>query len=144
MIKRRSFLLLELLIALTLVMLLSVYLIRNPMHQLKKEVEALVELEGERLWLVHLMEIRKKMPQEWESYPEQKEDWIVEKLRVVIPGDEKNKPTIQKDIVKRYRRWQKARKKEPDGTEYFRMRIELEKKGAENPVYDFFIAIPKK
>jgi hypothetical protein len=70
--KKRSFLLLEIIIALSIVGFVSYLLIRHPFEQLKKEWELLNAIEEERLWDLRLMEIKKSAYTNAESLPKQK------------------------------------------------------------------------
>jgi prepilin-type N-terminal cleavage/methylation domain-containing protein len=144
--KKRAFALLELLIALALVALLSVYLIREPMHQLKKEMEALIDLEAERLWLVKLMEQRKALPEEWEAYKKKEDaEWMPVQLEVVIPIDVAAKKTIGKTINTQYKRWKADGKDGPEGTKHLRLRYKFDKgRGKPKPEYDLYFETPKK
>lgn len=144
--KKRSFALLELLIALALVALLSVYLIREPMHQLKKEMEALIDLEAERLWLAKLMEERKALPEEWESYKKKEDaEWIPLQLEVVIPTDAVKKEQIKKIVNTQYKRWKADDKDGPEGTKHLRLRYKFDKgRGKPKPEYDLYFETPKK
>ncbi len=55
--KKRSFILLEILIALTIVSLLASYLIYRPFRELKQELSALIALEEDRVWEGKLIEL---------------------------------------------------------------------------------------
>ena len=141
MCKKRPVLLLELLIALTLVTLLSVYLIRNPMYQLQKEIDALVDLEADRLWLLKLMEWRTTPPEPWDKFVEKETEasWKEVALKT-------NFGEIQKNKVERYYYWRVDRKESPDQTQNYRVRFKLKRGTVQSqyPAYDFFVAVSKK
>lgn len=55
--KKRCFILLEILIALTIVSLLASYLIYRPFRELKQELSTLIALEEDRVWEGKLIEL---------------------------------------------------------------------------------------
>ena len=148
----------ELLIALTLVSLLSVYFIQNPMYQLKTEMDELINLEVDRLWLVQLMKWREELPKDWKEYPSEKGEWLSLALPVRIPSRDPQKPLIQRDVEIQYRRWQAQPKNGVKEGKHFRMRYERrkeenkkskndknneeDKKPPINPVYDLYFCAP--
>lgn len=146
--KKRPVVLLELLIAGALVALLSVYLIRNPMYQLKNEIDTLVDLEVERLWLVQLMRWREELPEDWGKYPDKKpkEKWEALSLPIRISSSDLKIPLIQRKVVVKYRRWQEVKKIGTDGAQHFRMRYQRKKEDKKNSnkdlVYDLYFKGP--
>jgi hypothetical protein len=74
--KKKSFLLLEVLIALTLVTISALPLVKEPLHLFKAEFKAFEELEQERLANLAFVEVKEafynhKIP--WEKIPEKKD-----------------------------------------------------------------------
>lgn len=73
--KKRSFILLEILIALTLVILCAIPLIVKPIHAYRFEMQAFEEMEGERLADWTFSEIKEKMLKNeipWDKLPSHK------------------------------------------------------------------------
>jgi hypothetical protein len=146
--KKRNFLLLEILLAVTLLALCIVPLVRNPICFYKKEMETLIDLEKKRIENEALLEIRQllfKNQIPWNEFPmRNKEEALVKTLILQKPitiGELKNK-----DLPLLYRIWTKQEKKVKQNKTCRKIAIEvtLDKEFKEGQKYTKMIVFIQK
>jgi len=147
--KKRSFLLLEILIALGIVAGASVYLIRNPLLSINQELKALYEIEERRLWRVKLMEIEDTLPSAAATLSESKKVQYLP-MTMCLPGGNTRK------YKKPYYFYCMEKAEGNDSTMYYKVRVEeafsvkdkpatdaKRRKNVADGVYEYFVAVPK-
>lgn len=119
---KRNFLLLELLIAFTLVALFAFPLIFNPLNRLNQEIQKLEEIETERLSELLLSEVKEelylgKVP--WKKIPKKKPKVPFQKFNskdyTLTLGDIKKPRKVHFDI---FLYWDKKPQKDKGGREF--------------------------
>lgn len=151
--RRRPFVLLEFLIALSLVGLLSVYLIHSPIKALSWEYKQLIDLEAKRLCLLKVMEIRKELPEK-APFSKTWSEWVPFDLEISFQPKDQKEGKKGKLIRMKYHYQLKTEESDANGTRYSRVQVEIcpntdSKKGKdkdrekiidqEKVSYDFFL-----
>lgn len=102
--KKKPFILLEILIATSIVSLLASYLIYRPFRELKKELSTIISIEEARVWEGKLIEIEYALRRDCDSLPLKKK--YAEKKEVLFTV---SLPGIQKNCKKSYKAWAESK-----------------------------------
>ena len=111
--KKKPFILLEILIAISIVSLLASYLIYRPFRELKKELSTIISLEEARVWEGKLLEIEYALRRDCDSLPLKKK--YAEKREVLFTV---SLPGIQKKCKRRYKAWAESKKDDKNTPHY--------------------------
>lgn len=112
--RRKTYLLFELLIAASLLALCAVPLIRNPMHMAREEVAAFERIELERVSELAFAKVLEKLYSNeipWEAFQHQtlpEVPSIVEKVSLELPG------IVKRSFDKKIYLWTRAQKEGPE------------------------------
>lgn len=126
---KRSFVLLEAVIAVALLAMLAGFLFVSPFRSLKEQLKSLLELETERAWDVKVWEIEQTLPYTYAQIEEKKGPWQKWEKAFVLGGKSFT-------VTKEYRLY--VDNKSPDGKSFLFALDERKKKGSEAFEHKFF------
>jgi Tfp pilus assembly protein PilE len=134
-VKKRPFILLEILIAISIISILAGFLIYRPFRELKKELEMILSIEKARVWEGQLIELESQLRSKCNSLPkkEKNAEKGVHTFTVSLCDVEKNYKQF-------YKAWTKHKEKKEDKTEHYLIYVYMKtgEKFSEKPSYRFY------
>jgi hypothetical protein len=137
-VRKAPFVLLEVLIALSLVIGVSSFFAGNAPWRLKRYQASLFALEKERLWELELLKIRQNLPTYVDTLPAKFDKKSVReaKLKIQVKG-------VNKEVLKPYYLWCPSSRQGSDGKKYYKVYLSEKspEKGRPSVDYTFFITL---
>lgn len=130
---KRSFILLEILVAISIICLLAGFLIYRPFRALRKELNLIISFEEDRVWEGKLMEIESELSTNCDKLPtEKKGEGQTKEFAIFLPG-------MQKKCTRTYRYWANHNLNDPEKSGHLiHLSIKKGKRWPDKPDYVFY------
>jgi len=132
---KHSFILLEILIAISLVSILASYLIYQPFKELREELNLIASLEEKRIWEGKIRELEADLRQNCALLPKEEKNATAVSLSFNI-----SLPHLEKKCIRTYKAWTRYKANADNQTEHFLIYVKVKegKKFPSKSTYTFY------